>query len=233
MLTAIPRPLPHTEISPRTLAWMAALVGPLVVWSAASLVLAQVRPGSVCGLHSVVCAMLATCACYTDLRWRLLPNWLTYSAALWGLALAGWGTLFPFLGEVAGGVSLGDSLAGLLMLFVAMLAVFSVTGGGGGDVKVSGAIGALLGLEAGFEALLVGFLTAGFVLLVFAVATIGPQRIVQGLLQRIAGPGPWSPATDPREDLRQLLRAQTPLGPFFAVGILVAEFGGRSLLLAY
>lgn len=233
MHTAISWPLPHANISPRTLAWIVALIGPVVVWSAASLLLSEVRPGGVCSIHAVVSAMLAAFACYTDLRWRLLPNWLTYSAALWGLALAAWGTLAPDASQVVGGVSLGDSLAGLMLLFLAMLAVFSVTGGGGGDVKISGAIGALLGLEAGFEALLVSFLVAGLVLLVCAVTTIGPRRVIQALLDRIAGPGPWSPATDPRDDLREMLRAQAPLGPFFAVGILVAEFGGPSVVLAY
>jgi len=71
-----------------------------------------------------------------DLRWRKIPNVLTVSAALVGLALA----------FATGGLpAMGNGLLGLLTGLVLFLPGFMLRMTGGGDVKFMAACGAFLG----------------------------------------------------------------------------------------
>jgi len=79
-------------------------------------------------------------ATVSDLRHGRIPNWLTYPAAVFGvgahvLAVAPW---------TAG---LQDSLLGLLLGFGILFLAYMFGGIGGGDVKLAGCLGALVGLE--------------------------------------------------------------------------------------
>lgn len=88
--------------------------------------------------HAVIFILLPACAvaCYTDLRYRIIPNKLTFplilaAPALWG-GLAGWpGVLASFVGI----------LLGLLLLIIP----YALGGMGEGDVKLLMAIGGLGG----------------------------------------------------------------------------------------
>ena len=86
----------------------------------------------------IIISVLATAA-YFDLRWRRIPNWLTYPAILCGLLLhyvyMGLnGLVLSFLGLVVG-------FGFLFVFFVCHLI-------GGGDVKLLAAIGALIGVKS-------------------------------------------------------------------------------------
>ena len=75
-------------------------------------------------------------ASVTDIRTRKLPNWLTVPAFACGL-------LFHL---VTGGLlGLGQSVAGFAVGFGVLLILWLIGGGGGGDVKLMGALGAWLG----------------------------------------------------------------------------------------
>lgn len=95
---------------------------------------------------------LLTVAVLYDLRAGKIPNWLTFPAMLGGLAahtfLNGWqGFLFSGAGALAG--------MGLLLLFY-------IGGGmGAGDVKLMGAIGAVLGARNVFAVFLLTALIGG------------------------------------------------------------------------
>jgi prepilin peptidase CpaA len=84
----------------------------------------------------VAAAVVVTIAVYTDLRFRKIPDSLTVPAAALGLILnalgGGWhGLLFSSIGLVVG-----------IAIFIIP---FALRGMGGGDVKLMGALGALLG----------------------------------------------------------------------------------------
>ena len=81
-------------------------------------------------------AAFTAIAMATDLRTRRIPNWLTVTAAISGLA-------FHCLVSTREGLlfSLGGFAVGFGILFV----LWIIGGGGGGDVKLMGAIGAWLG----------------------------------------------------------------------------------------
>lgn len=96
-------------------------------------------------------------ACWlTDLRSRSIPNLLTASAFLAGL-------LVQYLHHSLAGVSFG--LAGAVLNVLLLLAPWCLGGVGGGDVKMMGAFGALVGPQVALYGLAAGLALGG----VFAV----------------------------------------------------------------
>jgi prepilin peptidase CpaA len=85
----------------------------------------------------LVLAVVLTIAVYTEIKNNRIPNWLT----LCGMAS---GVLIGFL---SGTSAFWSSIGGLAMGF-GFLFIFYVFGGvGGGDVKLMGAVGALMGSD--------------------------------------------------------------------------------------
>ena len=81
-------------------------------------------------------AIFTLIATVTDLQKRKIPNWLTVSAAVLGLV---------FHVSTSGVSGLWFSLGGFGTGFGMLLVLWLIGGGGGGDVKLMGAIGAWLG----------------------------------------------------------------------------------------
>jgi prepilin peptidase CpaA len=89
----------------------------------------------------LVCGIAAV----TDVRTRKIPNALTYTAILAGLVLNG--TMRP------AGLGWGEAFGGLAIGFVPLFVAYLFGGVGAGDVKLSGAVGAFLGVREGAYAL--------------------------------------------------------------------------------
>jgi prepilin peptidase CpaA len=96
------------------------------------------RPGMASSASALlVLAALLIVAVYVEMKERRIPNWLTLSGM--GLGL--------LIGYLHGTTAFWSSLGGLAIGF-GFLFLFYVFGGiGGGDVKLMGAAGALLGVE--------------------------------------------------------------------------------------
>ena len=92
----------------------------------------------------------------SDVRTRRIPNLLTGPAMLSGFALNAW---------AFGWDGLQASLAGWALAIALLLAPFAAGGVGGGDVKMMGAVGALLGPRLVLLSLFLGIVLGG----VFAV----------------------------------------------------------------
>ncbi|MFO0902718.1 MAG: prepilin peptidase [Pirellulales bacterium] len=82
-----------------------------------------------------LCAF-ATVALVFDLKSRRIPNWLTVSSFVAAVA---------FHTALSGLSGLGFSLGGFAVGFTILLALWLIGGGGGGDVKLMGAVGAWTG----------------------------------------------------------------------------------------
>ena len=99
----------------------------------------------------VILTSVLVIAVYTDLRSSKIPNWLTISAMSFALVGHAWSTGFP--GALFSLAGLGAGLGLFLVLYVSG----SI---GAGDVKLMGAVGAIVGpygaLVSGLLAMMVG-----------------------------------------------------------------------------
>jgi prepilin peptidase CpaA len=116
---------------------------------------------------------ISSVAALTDIRSRRIPNWLTYSAMLLGV---GYHTMV----NGAQGFFFG---AGGLLLGLAFLIVFYLAGGtGAGDVKLMGAVGALLGPTGVFTAFIFTALVGG----IYAILLLLLRFRVMGTAVRLS-----------------------------------------------
>lgn len=110
---------------------------------------------------SIIVIALVLLALYWDLRWRKIPNCLTLPAIALGFILNfvgnSWnGLLFTFFGLLVG--------MGIFIL------PFILGGMGGGDVKLMGAVGALLGSYAVVNVFFYTAFVGGAIAIVVAIA---------------------------------------------------------------
>jgi prepilin peptidase CpaA len=106
-----------------------------------------------------------------DLKFRRIPNYLTF-----GGALAGLGFQLGFHGLPG----LLDGLTGLGLGFVLLLVPYLLGGMGAGDVKAGAALGAWLGLQRSFVLLVYTGICGGLIIL---VVWLWQRRFLAGLGQ--------------------------------------------------
>jgi prepilin peptidase CpaA len=101
-------------------------------------------------LLAFVCA-----CCAIDVRTRRIPNALSGTAALMGVAL----------NALHGGMpALLWSIGGIVLMIALLLAPFALGGIGGGDVKMMAAVGAFLGPRLAVIGLTAGMMLGGIVM---------------------------------------------------------------------
>lgn len=105
------------------------------------------------GIFLFAVVVFTATAMVTDLRTRTLPNWLTVSGAVIAI-------LFHVI--TAGWAGLGFALGGFAVGFGILLVLWLIGGGGGGDVKLMGAVGAWLGPQLTLAVFLLSTLFALF-----------------------------------------------------------------------
>jgi len=109
----------------------------------------------------MVSALFALAAGITDLRWRRIPNWLTYPAAPIALGLHALAGGWAEVKLSAEGLALGLSL---LLPFVLLRSL------GGGDWKLVGVLGAFMGWRHLLNVLVITLLINALMAIVLIVA---------------------------------------------------------------
>jgi prepilin peptidase CpaA len=109
---------------------------------------------------------------YADLRMRRIPNRLTLTGLVAGLAVGG---------MAAGWSGLGNALLGAVSGFALFFGLYLLRAMGAGDVKLMAAAGSFLGIPLVFSAALYSALAGGVVLLVVAVRTKSVRRITANM----------------------------------------------------
>lgn len=159
-----------------------------------------------------------------DARSQRIPNLLTLPLFVSGLAISTW----------AGGVpGLVDAIGGCAVLAIPYVLLYALAGGGAGDAKLLGAIGAWLGVVQGVVVLLAVALCGGLLAVVYAISRRRLRRTL-GLVAQAgrAFSGFWFGALT----MRQAGAAfpidsevqPMPYGPAIFLGVLLSA-GGKLL----
>ena len=182
------------------------------------------EPHFVTSFSGYLLVQLLAAVVFTDLKSRRIPNWATYPTFLWAIGINLVAFLAPTSASWLGAVGLQQSLVGGFGMLAIMFVLFSITGGGAGDVKLTACLGALLGWTLALDALLYSFVVAGAGLLIYAIWVNGPFSILAAVF-RTVGYKLMPLAIDPPATTQtQLLKKKFPLAPFFAAGTALALF---------
>lgn len=220
--------------------WLAGWLLPLAAVLVALLISSTSLQSKLTTAMALVLLATVVVAAVTDIRRRKIYNWLTYPAVVWAIGLNAAATClspgdelpaFAFAEAMhvgpawLGTVGLWQSLSGAATCFGILIVAFTLAGGGAGDVKMATVCGACLGMREGVLALAFCYLAAGAASLAWAVWKRGPLLILGAFARKIG----WLllPGRFPPPDMEQtlLLEKPIPLGPFFALGSLLALAG--------
>ncbi len=99
-------------------------------------------------------------AFYMDVRYSKLPNWLTISGVVVGLA-------YHTITGIIGGLLF--SLLGLIVSTLVLLLMYFIKALGAGDVKLFAGIGAIMGMEFSLYGILYSIIFAGLISLIIII----------------------------------------------------------------
>ncbi|MGI9101708.1 MAG: A24 family peptidase [Terriglobales bacterium] len=167
-------------------------------------------------LIAALAGAVALTAAISDVRQRRIPNALTYSSALAGIAVQtaayGWRGL---VSSVAGGVCFG----GLLLVFYLIRAM------GAGDVKLAAALGCIVGLGASVQVMLATAISGGIFAIVFMVWSRNTGEILRSTVSVLGFHARHGFKAHPVINLDNPKTVRMPYGIAFAAGTLYWTIG--------
>jgi prepilin peptidase CpaA len=155
----------------------------------------------------VLAAGLLT-ATVIDLRSRRIPNELTAAMAIIGIGLAAAGS---------SGITVGASLAGLILGLLVMMPGYALGATGAGDVKLMAAVGAIIGPPLVLSAFVCTAIAGGALAVIVAL-----QRRRLGATLAQTGRLVAAPGAAPKEIKAATGASRFAYGPAIAVGSMVA-----------
>ena len=151
----------------------------------------------------------------TDLRSRRIPNWLVLPFLAAGIAISAW--LWGWHGA-------GQSLEGVALGMVLYGALFVAGGMGAGDVKLCAAIGAWIGPQQLFLALIFTALAGGVMALGWAVWGGFLGELMKGTGDLVLGRMRRDKDSASAPEAGSVLKRKMPYAPAIAIGTLVSFF---------
>ena len=169
-------------------------------------------------MHSIAwwpTLIVLSVATFTDLRNRRIPNWLVIPFLVVGLVVSamhdGWH-------------GLGHSFAGLGLRLLIYGFLFWMGGMGAGDVKLCAAIGAWIGPDQLFIALVITGLAGGVMVLCWAACGGFLKDLFTGTSSLIFGIKERGSIRDPELVLANPRKRKIPYAPAIAIGTLISFF---------
>ncbi len=201
--------------------WVLLLAGSAVL--ASTLQIALGRPDEGLFLLLATVGLCAVASWFDAATWRI-PNQLTYTAILLGLAVnglvsLGWAGDIQLIGQWAGAPGIASSLLGLAVCGAIGLICLYAGGMGGGDMKLLAALGALLGFGAAFAVLVYALLAA----VLFALADLIWRGRLTATLHELA----WAMLllrTTGRRVLATGRQRHVPLAIPVLIGLIASQF---------
>lgn len=154
-------------------------------------------------------------ATFTDLRNRRIPNWLVLPFLLAGIVVSGWLHGWHGVGQSFAGMGLGLLIYGFL---------FWMGGMGAGDVKLCAAIGAWIGPDQLFIALVITGMAGGIMVLCWAAFGGFLKDLFTGTGNLVFGARDRGQLRDPELVLANPLKRKMPYAPAIAIGTLISFF---------
>jgi prepilin peptidase CpaA len=154
-------------------------------------------------------------ATFTDLRSRRIPNWLVLPFLLVGIAVSGWLHGWHGVGQSFAGLGLGLLIYGFL---------FWMGGMGAGDVKLCAAIGAWIGPDQLFLALIVTGLAGGVMVLCWAAFGGFFKELFKGTGDLVFAWTERGLQPDGEMSLSNPRKRKMPYAPAIAIGTLISFF---------
>jgi prepilin peptidase CpaA len=154
-------------------------------------------------------------ATFTDLRNRRIPNWLVLPFMLAGIAVSGWLHGWHGIGQSFAGLGLGVLIYGFL---------FWLGGMGAGDVKLCAAIGAWIGPNQLFIALVITAMAGGIMVVCWAAFGGFLKDLFTGAGSVVFGWKERGMHRDPDLVLSNPLKRKMPYAPAIAIGTLISFF---------
>lgn len=168
----------------------------------------------------IAAVAVALLAALIDWRTGQIPNWLTLGSLVAAIvahtAVDGWSGGFS-----AASVSFGYSVLGAVVCGLAPFLIWLAGGGGGGDLKVFAAIGALLGTQVGLEAEMYSFVGASLYSLAW-MAYEGKLLRTLGNTVRLVF-NPLMPSAK-RQELPEEMMTELRFGPSILIGTVLAVY---------
>lgn len=158
-----------------------------------------------------------TVAMITDLRSRRIPNWLVFPFLAAGLALS-------FAPRSWHGVTFVQSIEGMGLGLVLFGVLAAMGGMGMGDVKLCAAIGAWVGPQQLFLALVVTGVAGGIMALVWAAWGGFLGELISGSGNLLFGWRKRGIKIDPALTLANPKARKMPYAPAIAIGTLISFF---------
>ncbi len=170
------------------------------------------------GMHSFAwwpTVVVLAVATFTDLRSRRIPNWLVLPFLLVGIAVSGWLHGWHGVGQSFAGLGLGLLIYGFL---------FWMGGMGAGDVKLCAAIGAWIGPDQLFLALIVTGLAGGVMVLCWAAFGGFFKELFKGTGDLVFAWTERGLQPDGEMSLSNPRKRKMPYAPAIAIGTLISFF---------
>lgn len=121
----------------------------------------------------IALALLVLIAAFTDIRARIIPNWLVLAGFVTGVAMRTW---------LGGWEGLAQSLMGAGLAFAVYMGLYALHAMGGGDVKLMAAIGAFTGPQDWFLVFVLASVIGGVLALISLLTGGGLVRAARNIV---------------------------------------------------